>query len=60
MVRIIFTITFVASMLIGVTASADQSRTARSTVQTNRKGPVAKLIELERRKNEWLREKMGR
>jgi trigger factor len=26
-------------------------------VQAARKGPVAKLIELERRKNEWLREK---
>lgn len=31
------------------------SRSTRS-VQPARRGPVAKLIELERRKNEWLRE----
>ena len=31
------------------------------TVQPQRKGPVAKLIELERRKNEWLRQRfLGR
>lgn len=38
-------------------ASASQARPARPEV---RKGPVAKLIELERRKNEWLRQKLGR
>lgn len=38
-------------------ASANQGRPARPEV---RKGPIAKLIELERRKNEWLRQKLGR
>jgi hypothetical protein len=34
------------------------SRSQASTAA--RKGPVAKLIELERRKNEWLRQQLGR
>jgi hypothetical protein len=38
-------------------ASANQARPARPEV---RKGPVAKLVELERRKNEWLRQRLGR
>ncbi|MDA1041449.1 MAG: hypothetical protein O3A37_14335 [Planctomycetota bacterium] len=36
-------------------ATRPVQRTSRS-VQPTRRGPVAKLIELERRKNEWLRE----
>lgn len=36
-------------------AARPAQRTTRSVQQT-RRGPVAKLIELERRKNEWLRE----
>lgn len=49
----------VASFVVAsaASASASQARSARPEV---RQGPVAKLIELERRKNEWLRQKLGR
>lgn len=57
MIRVALLVAVVASMLIAGTASAaQQSRAARAAAQSQRKGPVAKLIELERRKNEWLRE----
>jgi hypothetical protein len=36
--------------------AARPAQRASRTVQPQRTGPVAKLIELERRKNEWLRE----
>jgi hypothetical protein len=45
------------------TQAQPQQRAARPVqrssraVEPQRKGPVAKLIELERRKNEWLRER---
>jgi hypothetical protein len=39
---------------------ASQNRAARQELQGARKGPVSKLIELERRKNEWLRQQFGR
>jgi len=35
------------------------TRPASRSVQPARRGPVAKLIELERRKNEWLRETLS-
>jgi hypothetical protein len=47
-------------MFIAGTASANQVNTSRSSAEAARKGPVAKLIELERRKNEWLRQRFGR
>ena len=58
MFRIAFVIAVIATMFIAGTASAaqSQSRNARPAAQGTRNGPVAKLIELERRKNEWLRE----
>ena len=36
--------------------AARPAKRASRSVQPQRTGPVAKLIELERRKNEWLRE----
>jgi len=45
----------VTTFLVGTASAAQQSRAGRA-VQGQRKGPVAKLVELERRKNEWLRE----
>lgn len=36
--------------------AARPAQQASRSVQSPRRGPVAKLIELERRKNEWLRE----
>ena len=56
MSRIVFVIAVVSTLFIGGVASASQIRSGQQ-VQAARKGPVAKLIELERRKNEWLREK---
>jgi hypothetical protein len=56
MIRIAIMIAFVSSLFVCGAASANQIRTGQQ-VQAARKGPVAKLIELERRKNEWLREK---
>lgn len=56
MSRIVLLVAVVASLFVGGAASAAQIRGAQQ-VQAARKGPVAKLIELERRKNEWLRER---
>ena len=56
MSRIVLLVAVVATRFIGGAASAAQVRGAQQ-VQGARKGPVAKLIELERRKNEWLRER---
>ena len=53
-------IAVMASLFISAHASAEQNRTRQSSVENTRKGPVAKLVELERRKNEWLRQRMGR
>jgi hypothetical protein len=57
MQRILFVVAVLSSLVIGGSASAEQLRNARQEVSAARKGPVAKLIELERRKNEWLRQK---
>jgi hypothetical protein len=43
------------AIIIASTASAAQNRTT-SQASGARKGPVAKLVELEKRKNEWLRQ----
>jgi len=58
MQRVFFVLAMIVSMTIGATASASQAVT-RQTAGV-RKGPVAKLIEMERRKNEWLRQKFAR
>lgn len=49
-----------SSMFVVGTVEASQNRAARAEIQGARKGPVARLIELERRKNEWLRQQFGR
>lgn len=56
MQRYLFVIAVVSSIVVGSTAAAAQARTARPEIGAARKGPVARLIELERRKNEWLRQ----
>ncbi|MFM8494019.1 MAG: hypothetical protein ACKOEM_00640 [Planctomycetia bacterium] len=60
MVRIAFLAAIVFSMFLVGTVDASQTRAARQEAQGARKGPVSKLIELERRKNEWLRQQFGR
>lgn len=50
----------VTSLVVASTASANQARSANPEASAARKGPIAKLVELERRKNEWLRQKLGR
>lgn len=60
MVRIALFAAIVLSIFAVGTVDAAQNRAARQDVQAARKGPVSKLIELERRKNEWLRQQFGR
>lgn len=60
MVRLALLAAIVSSLFLVGTADAAQNRAARQSVDAARKGPVAKLIELERRKNEWLRQQFGR
>jgi hypothetical protein len=56
MIRLAFVVAIVSSMFLVGTASAAQNRASRQAAQANRQGPVKKLIELEKRKNEWLRQ----
>jgi hypothetical protein len=53
--KILLAVAIISSLVIASTASAAQNRTSN---QANgaRKGPVSKLVELEKRKNEWLRQ----
>jgi hypothetical protein len=60
MKRVLFVLAVVSTMAIGSTAFASQVRNGQASVGATRNGPVAKLIELERRKNEWLRQKFAR
>ena len=60
MIRLAFLAAIVSSMFIVGAVEASQNRAARQELQGARKGPVSKLIELERRKNEWLRQRFGR
>ncbi len=59
--RLMILAAFVASFVVAsaASASANQTASARSEVAA-RKGPIAKLIELERRKTDWLRSLFGR
>ena len=52
--RILLVVAVVSSLVIASTASAAQNRVNQAGA--SRKGPVAKLVELEKRKNEWLRQ----
>jgi hypothetical protein len=58
MQRMLIVIAVLATLVIGTSAS--QAQTSSAQIGAARKGPVAKLVELERRKNEWLRQKLGR
>jgi len=49
--KILLAVAIISSLVIASTASAAQTQANGA-----RKGPVAKLIELEKRKNEWLRQ----
>jgi len=53
--RIVLIVAVLTSLVIAGTASAAQNGTSNGASAT-RKGPVAKLVELEKRKNEWLRQ----
>lgn len=52
--RILLVVAVVFSLVVTSTASAAQNRAVGQAGA--RKGPVAKLVELEKRKNEWLRQ----
>ena len=58
--RLMILAAIVASLFIASTASANQARPTTAQVKPTRNGPIAKLIELERRKNEWLRQRFAR
>ena len=59
--RLMLLVALVASFVVASTASANQAaRPARPEMNGGRQGPVSKLIELERRKNEWLRQRFAR
>ena len=57
--RLMLLIAIVASLIVASTASANQARPARPEASGSQ-GPVTKLIELEKRKNEWLRQRFAR
>lgn len=57
--RLMLLVAIVTSLVVASTASASQAGSG-TQVKSTRNGPVAKLIELERRKNEWLRQQFGR
>ena len=57
MQRVFFALAMIVSMTIGASASVAQAASNQAGV---RRGPVAKLVEMERRKNEWLRQRFGR
>ena len=52
--KILLAVAIISSLVIASTASAAQNRSSQAAGA--RKGPVAKLVELEKRKNEWLRQ----
>jgi hypothetical protein len=60
MKRILFVFAVISSLVVTSSSFAAQAGAARQSVGAARKGPVGKLIELERRKNEWLRQRFGR
>ena len=55
--RILLVAAVLSSLAIAGSASDEQMRASRSQASAERTGPVKKLVELERRKNEWLRQK---
>jgi hypothetical protein len=53
--RIVVLMAVVATLMVTGISNAQQIRGQQVGAQRN--GPVSKLIELERRKNEWLRQR---
>ena len=60
MKRVLFVLAVVSTIVISGSAQASQARAGRAEAGATRQGPIAKLVELERRKNEWLRQRFGR
>jgi len=58
--RAMLVLAVVTSFFVAASARAEQMRAPNGQAAATRNGPVAKLIELERRKNEWLRQRLGR
>jgi len=59
MQRMLFVVAVLSTLVIG--SSVSQAQNSQAGIGAARKGPVAKLVELERRKNEWLRQRfLGR
>jgi hypothetical protein len=57
--RMLIVAAMLATLAIGTSYSNAQY--GNSQIRATRSGPIAKLIELERRKNEWLRQRfLGR
>lgn len=56
--RMLIVVAVLATIVIGTSAS--QAQYSSQQIGATRQGPIAKLIELERRKNEWLRQRFGR
>lgn len=56
--RMLIVAAMLATLAIGTSYSKAQY--SSSQIRATRSGPIAKLIELERRKNEWLRQRFGR
>jgi hypothetical protein len=60
MKRVLLVAAVLASIAYTASAFAAPSR-GQSGISATRNGPIARLIELERRKNEWLRQRfLGR
>ena len=53
--RVVGLMAIVATLVVTGVSNAQQIRGQQVGAQRN--GPVAKLVELERRKNEWLRQR---
>jgi hypothetical protein len=60
MIRLFCVAAVLTTLAFAGTASANQMAANSQQIGATRNGPVAKLIELERRKNEWLRQRFGR
>lgn len=59
--RLLVLLTIATVLIMSASASAAPGQGSRASVGAQRNGPIAKLIELERRKNEWLRQRfLGR
>ena len=58
--RLVLVAAVLSSLFVAGSASAEQMNASRAQATAARKGPIAKLVELERRKNEWLRQQFGR